>query len=171
MRWLSLSLLLILLSGCAHYQSGGKNPLIRSSYDAADQLLNLTTPPLSTEAPLMVATFVNIDRLTEASTLGRVMSEQLASRLTQRGFAIVELKLRNNVYVREGKGEMMLSREVKDISTAHSVQAVVVGSYAVTPDKIFLNLKLVRPTDNRVISAHNIALDLDETTQSLLLSD
>lgn len=171
MRWLLCMALVLALTSCAHYQSGGKNPLIRVSYDAADQLLALTKPPMAKDAPIIVATFVNIDRLTEASTLGRILAEQVASRLTQQGYGIVELKLRGNVFVREGKGELMLSREVKEISTAHNVQAVVVGSYATTPDKIFLNLKVVRPTDSLVLSAHNIALDLDETTQALLMSD
>ncbi|GAB3249586.1 FlgO family outer membrane protein [Chitinimonas naiadis] len=164
-------LVLALLSGCAHYQAGVKNPLIRASYDAADQLAALSSPMVAKDAPLIVATFVNIDRLTESSTLGRVLAEQVAARFTQRGYPMVELKLRGNVFVREGKGELLLSREVKDISLAHNVQAVVVGTYAVTPDKIFLNLKIVRPMDNRVLSAHNIALDLDETTQALLQSE
>ncbi|WP_284196264.1 FlgO family outer membrane protein [Chitinimonas prasina] len=171
MRRLYPLMLALLLGGCAQYQAGSRNPLIRTSYDAADQLVQLTQPTLPKDAPLIVATFVHLDHLTEAATLGRVLSEQVATRFTQMGYPVVELKLRGSVFVREGKGELLLSREVKDISLAHNVQAVVVGTYATSPDKIFLNLKIVRPQDNRVLSAHSVAIDLNETTQALLLSE
>jgi TolB-like protein len=160
-----------LLGACAPYQAGTKNPTIRASYDAADQLLALAKPPLPKDAPLIVATFVDIDRLTTTSTLGRILSEQVASRFTQQGYSLIELKLRGSVFVQEGRGELMLSREVKDLSLSHNVQAVIVGTYATSADKLFLNLKVVRPLDNRVLSAHNIALDLDETTRTLLMSE
>ena len=161
----------VALSGCASYKAGGKDPTIRVSYDAADQLLKLATVPLPKDAPLIVATFVDIDRLEHSSTLGRMLAEQVAARLTQQGYPVIELKLRGSVFVQEGKGELLLSREVKELSLAHNVQAVVVGTYAAGPGRLFLNLKVVRPTDNRVLSAHNIAMDLDETTTTLLNSE
>ncbi|MBV8466669.1 MAG: hypothetical protein JO218_12065 [Burkholderiales bacterium] len=163
--------LLGLMTSCAHYQAGVKNPVIRASYDAADQLIALAKPPVNNDAPLIVATFVDIDKLEQASTLGRVLAEEVAARLTQRGYHIIELKLRGSVYVRDGTGELMLSRQVKELSLSHNVQAVVVGTYAPSPEKLFLNLKIVRPTDNVILSAHDIALDLDDTTRSLLMSD
>jgi TolB-like protein len=172
MRALLWTVVLVgLLGGCATYQAGVKNPTIRASYDAADQLLSLAKPPLPKDAPLIVATFVDIDRLTETSTLGRILAEQVAARFTQKGYSLIELKLRGSVFVQEGRGELMLSREVKDLSLAHDVQAVIVGTYAISADKLFLNLKVVRPLDNRVLSAHDIALDLDETTRTMLMSE
>jgi hypothetical protein len=44
--------------------------------------------------PLLVATFVNLEVLTESSRLGRLFSEQVGGRLAQRGYAVKELKLR-----------------------------------------------------------------------------
>ncbi|WP_374354902.1 FlgO family outer membrane protein [Chitinimonas sp.] len=160
-----------LLSACANYQAGARNPTIRASYDAADQLLAMVKPALPKDAPLLVSTFVDIDRLTTTSTMGRMLAEQVASRFTQQGYGLVELKLRGNVFVQEGRGELLLSREVKDLSLSHNVQAVIVGSYAVSAEKLFLNLKIVRPLDSRVLSAHNIALDLDETSRAMLMSE
>ena len=159
------------LSGCASYKAGSKDPTIRVSYDAADQLLKLASVPLPKDAPLIVATFVDLDRLEHSSTLGRMLAEQVAARFTQQGYPVIELKLRGSVFVQEGKGELLLSREVKELSLAHNVQAVVVGTYASGPGRLFLNLKIVRPTDNRVLSAHDVAMDLDETTTTLLNSE
>ncbi|QNM98332.1 FlgO family outer membrane protein [Chitinimonas koreensis] len=170
MRALAVLALLFALAGCAASQPGAKNPLIRASYEAADRLADMGGAMVP-DQPVIVATLVNIDKLTESSTFGRVLAEQVATRLLGRGYPVIELKLRGSVFVREGTGELLLSREVKDISSAHNAQAVVVGSYAVGADKIYLNLKLVRPTDNRVLAADDVAIDLDETTRALLLSE
>ncbi|QDQ28611.1 hypothetical protein FNU76_20895 [Chitinimonas arctica] len=167
----ALLLCCLLLSACASYQAGAKNPLIRASYDAADRLAAMAYPIVKVDQPVIVATFVNIDQLTTTSTFGRMLAEQVASRLLYHRYPIIELKLRGSVFVREGRGELLLSREVKDISQAHNVQAVVVGTYAVTQDKIFLNLKVVRPLDNRVLAAHDLAIDLDDTTRAMFVSD
>lgn len=159
------------LTACASYEAGRSNRLIRTSYDAAERLVEGLPQPLPRDAPLIVATFVDIDKLTGSSTLGRMLAEQVSARLTQMGYPIIELKLRGNVFVREGTGELLLSREVKDLSIAHKVQAVVVGTYATSPERIFLNLKIVRPTDNRILSAHDVALTPDETVFGLLMAD
>lgn len=171
MRAFYLCLLLLSLGGCAKYQHGGKNALIRASYDAADQLAAMAYPIVKVDQPVIVATFVQIDKLTETTTFGRLLAEQVASRLLYQRYPIIELKLRGSVFVREGKGELLLSREVKDLSAAHNVQAVVVGTYALAGEKIFLNLKVVRPLDNRVLAAHDLAIDIDETTRALLMSE
>ncbi|MFC4158606.1 FlgO family outer membrane protein [Chitinimonas lacunae] len=171
MTRLFVLVLLLCLNGCAGYEAGRSNRLIRASYSATDQLVAVLPQPLPRDAPLIVATFVDINRLTSSSTLGRMLAEQVSTRLTQLGHPVVELKLRGNVFVREGTGELLLSREVKDLSISHRAQAVVVGTYAASPERIFLNLKIVRPTDNRILAAHDIALTPDENILSLLMSD
>ncbi|PHV13286.1 FlgO family outer membrane protein [Chitinimonas sp. BJB300] len=171
MRVLFAVLMLLSLAGCAGYQHGVKNPMIKASYDAADRLAAMAYPIIKVDQPVIVATFVQIDRLTTTTTFGRLMAEQVASRLLFQKYPIVELKLRGSVFVREGTGELLLSREVKDLSAAHNVQAVIVGTYALAGEKIFLNLKVVRPTDNRVLAAHDLAIEIDETTRALLMSD
>ena len=47
-----------------------------------------------------MATLVNIDALDRSSTLGRLVSEQVAARFAQQGRAMVELKLRQAMYMR-----------------------------------------------------------------------
>lgn len=170
MRALCLALLLISLSGCA-YLRGPRDSMIRASYEAADKLAAMAYPVVKVDQPVIVATFVQIDRLTETTTFGRLMAEQVASRLLFQQYPIIELKLRGSVFVREGKGELLLSREIKDLSTAHNVQAVVVGTYALAGEKIFLNIKVVRPLDNRVLAAYDLAMDIDASTRALLMAD
>jgi hypothetical protein len=47
----------------------------------------------------------------------------------------------------------------------------VVGTYVVAGEKLFLNMKVVRPLDNRVLAAHDLAIDIDATTRALLMSE
>lgn len=167
----TLLALALLLPACSTHQSGKTNPMIRASYAGAELLMEQLPHPLPQDAPLIVATFVDINRLTESSTLGRMMAEQVSARLTQLQVPVVELKLRGSAFVKEGKGELLLSREIRDLSLEHKVQAVVVGTYAIGAERLYLNLKLVRPTDNRILAAQDMAVDLDETTWVLLMRD
>jgi TolB-like protein len=165
-----LMALLLLLGGCATYESGKENRLIRASYAMADELMQHAVLPIPRSAPVLVATFVDGDNLESSSTLGRMLSEQVAARLTQTGYRVLEVRLRNQVLIRQTQGELMLSREAKAVSAAHDVQAVVVGTYVAAQDRIFINLRVVRPTDNQVIAAHNAAIVNDAAIGQLLLN-
>ena len=127
-----------------------------------------TAIPIDKNVPVLIATIVNIDSLTQSSRLGRLISEQVATRLTQRGYSVVEMKLRNNVYIREGTGELLLSRDVRELSKNYNAQVVVVGNYAVAAGYVYLTLKAVTASDNRVIAAVNYLLPLTDNNKALL---
>ena len=144
--------------------------LLESSYAAADSLGKwLRLRGLPSDGPIMAASFVNIDDLTQSSTLGRIVSEQIASRLAQHGFKIVEVKLRQeSIFIEEGKGEFLLSREVLSLGETRGAQAVLVGTYAVSKNFIFISVRVVRTEDNSVITGYDYELLNDSTTRSML---
>ncbi len=164
------------LGGCAGYYYGEKygstwgvgqnNNLIDSSYAATDALL--LRAPLDTHAPVLVATLVDLDHLQQSSRFGRVLSEQIAGRLVQRGLPVPELRLRSNVALVPYEGQLLLSRELRDVSRAHAAQAVVVGTYAVSGRQVYISLKLVRAEGNTTVAAHDYTLAMDEDTRTLL---
>lgn len=93
---------LIGLTGCSSFYYGDKpgatwfpTDLIETNHRAVDALL--ANAPLDAQHPVMVATLVQVDRLSESSRLGRIFSEQIAGRMVQRGVRVVELKLRDSV--------------------------------------------------------------------------
>lgn len=147
--------------------------LIRSSYKAADVLSLAATErwkqPIRKDSPILVATLVNIDSLEASSRLGRLVSEQLQARFSQLGYSVIEAKLRGNLFVKQDAGELLLSRELKDISTTHHARVVVVGTYAAARDKVFVNLKMVGD-DNVVIGSHDYALAQDNNVRALLMN-
>ncbi|MBF0133410.1 MAG: hypothetical protein HQL75_12580 [Magnetococcales bacterium] len=159
------------LAGCTteSYQPS----LIEFTYPAADRLVfNLgqgideKKQPLRRDQPLLVASFVALDNLEKTSTFGRLVAEQMASRLTQQGFSFIELKLREQLYIQAGVGEFALSRELQKISREHNAQGVLVGTYSVVQDFVYVSVKIVR-SDGRVYAAHDFAIprsNLMETT-------
>lgn len=164
------------LTGCAAYYYGEnygptlgsmvRGSLVQASHGAADRLLQ--DAALDPRQPVLVGTLVNVDRLDESSRFGRIVSEQIAGRMTQRGMRVVELKLRDSVAMRSELGELLLSRELREVSQAHHAQAVLVGTYAVSARQVYVSLKLVLPEGNAVVAAHNYTVPLDEDVRSLL---
>ncbi len=164
----------VALPGCAQFYYGAaagplwNTNLIDANYRAIDKMLEQAT--LDPRQPVLVATLVHIDRLTESSRLGRVFSEHIAGRLTQRGVRTTELKLRDKLLMHREQGELMLSREVREVSQTHNAQAVLVGTYAATMATLYVSLKLVHPSGNTVMAAYDYALPMDENVRGLLTS-
>ena len=174
--WLAVVVASLGLQGCASAVNGyyygdratgtSRVDLIEVNERATDALL--LNAPLDASQPVLVATLVNIDRLSESSRLGRIFAEQIATRMVQRGLRVTEVKLRENLVLHREQGELLLSREVREVSQSHDAQAVVVGTYAVSATVLYISLKLVNPAGNQVIAAHNYAVPVDENVRSLL---
>ena len=118
--------------------------------------------------PVLVATVVNVNDLSRSAPLGRTLSEQYASHMAASGFNVKEIKLRGDVFVREGAGELLLSREIKDIARSHNASLVLVGTYSAAANFTYVSLKLVRTEDSRIIRGHDYALPNDRDVQRLL---
>ncbi len=165
-------LLISTIVGCAtgsqlNFEDAKTSELVMANYDAADKLIQSSTQKLDKNAPIIVATIVDIDNLQRSSRLGRLISEQVGTRLTQLGYSVIELKLRGDIFVKRDQGELLLSREVNEISRAHKAQAVLVGSSAEASTHVYINVKIIGTEGNIVISAHNYALPLNANVKEL----
>ena len=152
--------------GSTDYTAVSANAFVAANYRAADALALQLRGKLADDKPLIMATLVNIDALEQTSMLGRLVSEQLSTRLAQGG-----MKLRNSVYLKRGQGELMLTREIGDVASTHNAQAVVVGSYAETRETVFINVKVIQPTTNLVLAGHDYVLAKEGTVRSMLQSN
>ncbi len=142
--------------------------LIEKSYQAADALLTQVPWLRDQRRPLLTATFVNINSLENSSGLGRIVAEQVSSRFAQKGFTVIEMKLRGNIFVKENAGEFVLSRAVSEISQDHDVAAVIAGTYAVGRESIYVNARLIRAADSLVLAAYDYSLPVGPDTRALL---
>jgi TolB-like protein len=160
------------LAGCATYEYADEGRyLIAASYAATDALIAGGRPHLDPGRPIIVATVVDIDDLDRSSTLGRHLSEAVSARFTQNQYQMIEMKLQSSVYMKRDEGELMLTRQVRQIANAHGAQAVVVGTYSRANSTVLVNLKVVRPESNIVIAAHDYPLVMTRDVCTLLTRD
>lgn len=144
--------------------------LVATNYKAADALLERAPWLKEDRAPLLTATFVNINSLEDSSALGRIMAEHFASRFAQQGFTMIEMKMRNNIFIKEGGGEFVLSRAVRELSQAHDASAVVTGVYAIGRTSTYVTVRLIRATDNLILASYDYTLPLGPNVKALLAS-
>jgi len=141
--------------------------MIFSSYTAVDRLIQNSQSKLEPSKPVLVTSLVDINDFNASSSFGRLVGEQMVSRLANAGYSVVEVTLRNNLLLKRGGGQFMLSRDVREISESRSAQAVIVGTYAVAKEDLFVNLRLIRASDGTVLSAYDYAIALDPNISSL----
>lgn len=169
LRWACFMVIGTLLSACMNdpYDTG-IDAIISTNRAAANNLIRMAGPEISPSNNIIAASFASIDDLSQSSTFGRVASQQLTSQFTAAGYSVVEMLLRNSVYINESQGEFLLSRAVNDISAQHNAHLVLVGTYAVGENNVFVTAKLVRTADSVVIAAHDYALPYTRDMRILL---
>ncbi|MBA3004053.1 MAG: hypothetical protein FP813_09415 [Desulfurivibrio sp.] len=123
------------------------------------------------EYVVAVSTFVSLDNLYATSSFGRYLGEQLLSTLQQSGIEVIEVRKTPGLMVSPSHGEYALSRSMDEISLVQGAQAVVVGTYAVAGQEIFVNARLLRNEDNRVLSSASLVLPIDGMTANLLANE
>ena len=74
----------------------------------------------------------------------------------------------DDVFIREETGELLLSREIKDIARSHNASMVLVGTYSAAANFTYVSLKFVRTEDSRIIRAFDYALPNDKDVNKLL---
>lgn len=141
--------------------------LLQANQAAVDKLLQAA--PLAPGASVLVATLVSVDHLHLSSRFGRVSSEQIAGRLVQRGVPVVEARLRDELALQPGEGELLLSRQLREVSREHQASMALVGTYAASPRQVYVSLKLVRPQGNLVVAAQDYAVPMTAEMRGLLL--
>lgn len=169
---LTLSLLALFLVGCEGLPASKPEPvkadIVGTSYKAADILIERVSGKIAGGKPIIAATFVNIDDLDQASSLGRIVSEQVASRFSEKGFQVIEMLLRSNVYIKQRGGEFLLSRELQNISSEHNAQGVIVGTYAMGRKNVYVTARLIRAKDSVILASYDYSLPLDPDVAYML---
>lgn len=150
------------------YEEAKASPFVAANREAMAALLAGVDVASLSGTPMLVATVVNVNDLRKTAPLGRTLSEQYASLLVERGLIVKELKLRGDIFVRETTGELMLSREIKDIAKLHSAGVVLVGTYSVAANATYVSIKLVRTDSGQILRGHDYALPNNSDVKRLL---
>ena len=108
--------------------------------------------------PIGVTTFVNIDDLYSTSTFGRMCAEQIMSELAMRGYDVIELRQSDAIQFLPSAGEFGLSRSTGVLRRERTLGGIVVGTYIVSPRRVYVNARLVDPASSIVLSAGSVEM-------------
>lgn len=150
------------------YEEAAGSKFVASNREAINRLVGGLEIDRKGNTPVLVATIVNVNDLRRTAPLGRTLSEQYASYMVANGYNVKELKLRGDVFVREETGELLLSREIKDIAKVHSAGLVLVGTYSQAANFTYVSLKFVRTDSGQIVRGHDYALPNDADVLKLL---
>lgn len=140
--------------------------IIDAAYKIADSLSNIDQG-----STLIVASFANVNNLEESSPFGRMISEHIASRLSQNGFNVIEIKLRKkSIFLDKGNGEFLLSRDIKDVGIKYDVTYFIAGTYAQDDNNVYVSSRAINPEDNLIASSCDVYIPL-KSKRLLFTSD
>jgi len=152
-------------------------PLLASGYPsdiegvsqvAGDMLEKNRLFYLDRTLPILSTSFVNLDDLNETSAFGRLMGVGVASRFSQHGYRVVELRLgKGSVVIQKKNGEFVLSRDTARLEGSHEAQAVIVGTYSIDDNWAYISARVVGIRDNTVISSYDFSMRMDETLKKM----
>ncbi len=161
-------------------QSGEPRPEVNKSYmdareiklqvrELAEQLLaNITQFELRGKIALPTS-FVNQDNFEESSAFGRYIAEQMFHEFNQRGFEVREYRLSGqNIRMREGEGDFYLSRAKGKVTALDRANVVLVGTYYHDDKNVFINARLIRPSDGYVYRTGQMVMPITGTTRTML---
>lgn len=164
-------LLALLLAACADvpWQSGAvkDDDITREVGRAASQLMR-GSPDRDVDCCLIVTSFANVDALGQSSRFGRMVAQMFAAALVDAGHPITELLLSDTIFISRQSGEFVLTRDIANLAQEYSAEALVVGTYAIARDRVYITTKLVRARDARVLSAHSFELALGPNLQQMI---
>lgn len=156
----------LVLCGCVQlppfYEVGSRAktpPLIPLSYKAGDHLHRQLSGSGVAGYPMLAASFVDSTNMENTNDLGRLLSEQVASRLSQLGYSVTEVQLRSDeLRVQPEGGLLVLSRDLSHINTDVPAYSVLVGTYTVIERQIYVNARVLRTGDGVALASSDFTL-------------
>jgi TolB-like protein len=122
----------------------------------------------SAPGPIGVTTFVNVDDLYASSTFGRMVGEQLMSELAMKGFDVIELRHTDVLQFLDRGGEFAMSRDAGMVRPERNLAGVVVGTYVNSPERVYVNARLIDPSTSVVLSAGSVEMSKTPELAKLL---
>ncbi len=171
-----LALLGLVLAGCAKVRTGGTVSVATPNFFGIAEALALQLKQngkrsFSGNRQLLMTTVVDIDDLYRTCRFGRTLTEALANQLFQHGFGVVEVRKASHLMVKKGGGELILTRDTSLMVGEQRAEAVVVGTYSLTPDSVIVGLRMIDPETEEVLSVAGLEIQRSDAVNDLLYSD
>ncbi|MDR1660795.1 MAG: hypothetical protein LBR94_10770 [Desulfovibrio sp.] len=117
---------------------------------------------------IMGTTAANINNFEETSPLGRQMTEEIARWLVDAGYRFTELRKGRHIRFNK-KGEFFLTRDLRKLAgTTGTAQAVLAGTYVVTPEQVRFSMRLIHINSNEVLAVGAATVPRTDDIEPLL---
>ncbi|MBI5558392.1 MAG: hypothetical protein HY885_12220 [Deltaproteobacteria bacterium] len=163
-----------ILAGCAVSRPGGTVSVISPDFfgfgeDLARQIINNRRDGRGSGERLILTTMVNLDDLYETSGFGRALTEALSTSLFKQGFGIAEIRKAPGLYMKDKEGELMLTRDASLIAQKQEAQAIVAGTYSLTPTTVIVNIRMIEAGSSEVMSVGALEIQRSANINYLLV--
>jgi TolB-like protein len=171
--WLVVVIGIIAMAGCSQVQKGRAVSVASPDFfgigeNLARQLIANRHSGFGLDEKLIFSTMVNLDDLYQTSKFGRALSESLATRLFRHGYGVVELRKISGLLIKNNSGELVLSRETGRLAKEYEANAIVAGTYSMTPKSIIINVKVLDAVSQDVLSVAGLEIARSLTINYLL---
>ncbi len=145
----------------------GAHMLTANTY-AGDVLAAMLLQRTGSSSAILSTSMVRMDNLDESSPFGRIAMQQVASRVAQHGFSVVDVRLGDTLRVNQN-GEFMLTRDTaRLLAQQYNAHAVLTGVYTPSGNRLFVSVRALRLSDSAIIAAYEYYLPISDDTQYLL---
>lgn len=118
----------------------------------------------------IVTSFANLNKLSETTSFGRLVSENLIHELQVRRWQVFEVRLTKDIIINES-GEFSLSRDIKKLKDLYKIGGIVTGTYSVAGNNIIVNTRVIDINSGIVVSSAQSHMPVNWFTDHLLFSD
>ncbi len=137
------------------------SPLLKSSMAAADALSGMLYGRLGPGTPILAASLSDLEDLNQSSPMGRLISQQIASRLSENGYTVLDARLRGDMKFETGGGEFLLSRDTGQLKHSYAAEAALTGTYSRGADRWYISTRVLRLADSAILAAYEYTLPLN----------
>lgn len=111
----------------------------------------------------------NLNDLNASCPLSRQMSEEISSYMMKRGYRFQELRKGSYIRIHPTTGEMLLTRDVKNLEAPVGVgHAILAGTYVVGTNNIRFNMRLIHVSSNEVLAMASASVPISDDIAPLL---
>jgi TolB-like protein len=121
------------------------------------------------DSAFLVTSFTNLDKLSETTTFGRLVAEDVIHELQVRKWKVFEVRLTKDVVINES-GEFSLSRDIKKLKESYKIGGIVTGTYSVVGNYVIVNARVMDMDSGLVTSSAQIHIPVNVVSDTLFVN-
>lgn len=114
----------------------------------------------------IVTSFTNLDKLSETTSLGRLIAENLMHGLQVHKWQVFEVRLTKGIDINEA-GEFSLSRDISKLKDEYKISGIVTGTYSVAEGNLTINARVIDINSGIVLSSAQSYIPLSWVPETL----